>query len=255
MESSNDEDEMIERLRAARRAEGDPRWQALTLGALSAEESEALRREAPEQFEVHRPFDDAEQARLFDGLQQRLGEKSRVIPLASWRRRLLRVAAPLAAAAAVALVFASTRPGPVEVAWSEPRGDAAVVHLSSAPGARLTELIIPRSPLKGPIAVRGSLLARPRGAGPGRVHAWSLTGTSTADGEIVISGTREGLFPGVESGDWDMIVIVGLPGAPLSDDEVRRLADGGASRELRVLRKRVVLDGPCVGTPCGEGSP
>ncbi len=244
VESSNGEDETIEALRVAHRraAEADPRWRALTLGALSTEEAEALRREDPDLYEIHRPFDDDDHARLLDRVEARLPRRSRAV---WWRRPIPEVAAALAAAAALALAVVSTRPRPLDLAWSASRGDTAPAHLSSAPGDRLTEMIVPVHPVDGPIAVRGSLLLRPGGAGPGSACTWPLHVVPSRDHEIILSGTRAELFPGVASGDWDMIVVVGRPGPALSDDEVRRLAGGGSSRDLVVLRRRVVLeDGP-----------
>jgi hypothetical protein len=249
MSTSPEADPILSFLADLRRREprADPRLRSLALGVLTAEEAEALRLEVPDLYESHRPFDDDEHDRIFEGVLRRLACKARVAPPAWWRRRLPGVAAALGAAAVLALVLASPRPAPLELAWSEPRGGSPdPPHVSTAPGSRLVEMIVPVHPLDGPIAVRGALLLRPGGTGPGRARTWPLHVAPTRDGEIILSGTRAELFPGVESGDWDMVVIVGRPGPALDDRELRRLADGGSSGGLQVLRKRVVLDGPPV---------
>jgi hypothetical protein len=257
MKTATGTDPTIETLGVVRHqeVEADPRWRDLALGALPAVQAEALRQAAPHLHEIHRPFDEAEHARLLDWVEARLAGKRRVAP-ARWRRGLLRAMATVAAAGAVALAFLHPGHDSLELAWSEPRsGGPHVSHLSSAPGARLTELIVPVRPVADPIAIRGALLLRPGGADPERARAWRAPLKLTQDNEIVLAGTRAELFPGMDSGDWDMVIVVGRPGPALAADELRELADRGSHGGLVVLKKRVVLDGPCVGSrsrPCRD---
>ncbi len=50
----------------------DPRWEALSMGTLTAAEAEALRAEDPERYELYRPFTTEEGERLFAGVQTEL---------------------------------------------------------------------------------------------------------------------------------------------------------------------------------------
>jgi len=145
----------------------------------------------------------------------------------------------------------------MELAWSEPRGGKfPTAHLSSDPRDPypkvLSEVIVPVH-VEGDIAVRGALLVRAGSAASQAAYAWALPAKPNADEEIVISGTRRELFPGAGSGEWDMVVVVGRPGQPLSESDLRRVADHGSDADYQVLRKPVKLAGPCVGTqerPC-----
>jgi hypothetical protein len=110
-------------------------------------------------------------------------------------------------------------------------------------------MIVPVTPPHGRLAVRGAVLVAPGRTDPGRVRPWSLSVEPTAENVVVLSGTRRDLFPGVPRGEWDMVVAVGRPGPAISDDELVRLAGAPSTRDVQVLRKRVVLEGPCVGTP------
>jgi hypothetical protein len=271
MSTGNKTGDTIEGLRAARRreAEGerDPRWTALAQGTLSEDGVEALRRASPELHEMYRPFDAAEDDRLVSALAARLAPPapslaalcsdgarpaSPVVPIAWWRRSPAPVAGALALAAAAAFAFLRPPP-PVELAWSEQRGGAASApHLSSVPGSphdRLAEMIVPVTPQKDRLAVRGAVLLAPGRTDPGRVRPWSLSAEPTAENVVVLSGTRRDLFPGVPRGEWDMVVAVGRPGPALSDDELVRLLGTASTGDVQVLRKRVILEGPCVGTP------
>lgn len=59
----------------------DPRWRKLAEGTLSDEEAAALREEALETeegrtlYEIYRPFDEVEDARLFEAVRARLRER------------------------------------------------------------------------------------------------------------------------------------------------------------------------------------
>jgi hypothetical protein len=110
-------------------------------------------------------------------------------------------------------------------------------------------MIVPVTPPDGRLAVRGAVLVAPGRTDPGRIRPWSLSAAPTAENVVVLSGTRRDLFPGVPRGEWDMVVAVGRPGPAIADDELVRLAGAACHDGVQVLRKRVVLEGPCVGTP------
>jgi hypothetical protein len=278
MKTANDTDDTIDGLRAARRREAeaearrDPRWAELAMGSLSEDDAEDLRRASPDLYEIYRPFDGDEHERLVTAIAGRLAARAPasstlaagadpaprtdggapVVSISGWRRARAPIAGALAAAAAIAVVV-SQKPPPLELAWSEQRGGAASApHLSSVAGSpheRLAEMIVPVTPIRGRVAVRGALLVEPGRTDPGRVRPWALAAEPTSENVIVISGTRRDLFPGVPRGEWDMVVAVGRPGPALSEDELLRLAWAGATGDVQVLKKRVVLEGPCVGTP------
>jgi hypothetical protein len=247
----------------------DPRWHALTLGTLSEDEAATLRVEAPERYELRRPFSADERDRLFTRVEETLDAKARIAAPRSaqtpwWQRRPVQISAGFALAAMLALSALPLRSPAVEVAWSPPRGgEFKTPRLSSDPNAppadrRLSEVIVPVRPVRGRLVVRGALLARPWTSEPGHVRAWNLDAEPTIDNTIVIAGTRGELFPGAPSGEWEMYVALGRPGPLLSEGEMLRLAGKGTAGDVQVLEKRVVLDGPCVGTrerPCRDDAP
>jgi hypothetical protein len=257
MSQLDETDESIAALRAAhgREAPTDPRWEALSLGTLSPDEAEALRRESPEQFEIYRPFDEDESGRIARRVEERLAAaRPQARPARRWAPAWAGAAVAMAAGAAL---FLSLRHHPMELAWSEPRGGKlGTAHLSSDPSdvypKVLSEVIVPVH-VEGDIAVRGALLVRADKPASQLAYDWGLPAKPNAENEIVISGTRGELFPGAGSGEWDMMVVVGRPGPPLSESDLRRLADRGSDADYQVLRKPVKLEGPCVGTqerPC-----
>ncbi len=262
MNKSNATDTMIETIGAALQPDSqpDPRWEALALGTLSAAQAEALRLEAPDRYDVYRPFDADEHAKILAGVQAGLRESPAQgrVRRGPWRQRIGGAGVALAFAASLAAMFSVRSVRPLEVAWSDTRGGSpAAAHLSSAPDDAITEVIVPVHAFDGEFAVRGALVVRPGSADPARVRTLALATVPTRS-RIIVSGTRASLFPGAESGEWDMVVIVGRPGPALAESEVRSLLDHGSDGEYQVLRKRVVLEGACVGTatrPCREDTP
>ncbi len=70
-----DEDEHdLEQLKRAHLDAGpsDPRWEALTMGTLTADEAEALRTADPGMYERFRPFTEDERARIAAGVEAML---------------------------------------------------------------------------------------------------------------------------------------------------------------------------------------
>lgn len=259
MANSNETDDIIEALRAAQAREAleDQRWDALTRGALSAEEADALRREAPDRYALHRPFTVQEQERVIARVMGELPEPRPAV-VALWQRPIARAAAGFALAAGVALaLFLPQQHGPTMYGWSTTRGGDKPVakHVSGEPDAVLTEVLVPRGGVGSAVVVRGALLVPPERADPSRARALPLVATVTSDHEIILTGTRIDLFAGVKPGEWDVVVALGPPGETLPEEKLRSLADQGSSEGLQVLRKRIVLDGQCIGTkdrPCAE---
>ncbi|MFT3770347.1 MAG: hypothetical protein QM820_33385 [Minicystis sp.] len=247
-------------------APDDPRWHALAAGTLSADEVAALRAEAETSAEgrllwdLYRPFEDRTKERLFARLQAKLPrpEPTFLQRIARWWKGLppgfRLVPATIgfvgAAAAATPLYLAQRQPD-VEVAWSNLRGREDPPAVLSTPDATFAAIVVPQGTIKGPLAVRGSLLVR-----DGQPRPWDAQANPpAADNVIVIAGPKKKLFPCVPAGEWDLLVAVGKPGAPLPAAELIRRAGKGSAGSYQVLQRRVVLEGERVdanGQPCSE---
>ena len=246
-------------------SERDPRWGALTLGTLSPGEEGDLRRAAPDLYARCRPLDPARMADRVEAALAARAERPQLAerPRERERSRLVLMFAlttgvvvpGIVAAVVYAPTIMSSAGGPPLYAMSMPRGGGSGLPNLSTPDARLEAALTPIGRIQGPVAFRGALLIHPES---GRAQPWHLQLQPTRRNEFFLSGTRAELFPGVPSGEWDMLIAVGRPGSPLSEDELRSLADKGLNGDHQVLKQRVVLKGPCVPSadmPCPEGGP
>lgn len=245
----------------------DRRWHALASGELSDAEVLELR-SATEQsdegkllWELYRPCDDAEKEALFQRMHARIHADAR----RPWRRlsdgwnRLspaTRVAPfVLAAAAALPPVYHALQPGAL-AALSIHRGPADGYTTLAAPDDPFTLTIVPRRGLRVPLQVLGGLLV-----GNGSSRPWAASpNPSSPEGEIVITGTRQTLFPCVPDGVWDLLVAVGPSGeAPTASEMLRDAAQGSSGHRYQVLKTRVVLEGAGVdakgGSSCDTAAP
>jgi hypothetical protein len=238
--------------------DADPIWERLARGELSEAEDAQLRARAgadPEVaalYEAYRPLATELKERL---VQQATSELSRPAParVLPWRRVAFAVAAPLAAAAAAALVLALRRPvEPVTAplpayALAFTGGDRATrsgeVHddgpIELQPGSRMEIVLRPSTAVAGAVVVKAFLVQG------GEAHAWAVPMDRSSDGAVRISG-EAGPLLGVPAGSWDLAFVVGRDGALIVDAaEVARAARGEAGAHPWQLLERHVrlLDG------------
>jgi CHAT domain-containing protein/tetratricopeptide (TPR) repeat protein len=266
-----DQDELLKKLGQLGRARdptSDPRWEALSAGALSKEEAEALRRESEATEEGKRlhalfqPLEPEARQRSFDQVMAKLelerkgdkpprdGEKAKRPFLA----RKVFAGAALAMAASIAL-FLTTRAPVVEpsvVAYSMvahgeqstralpgPSDDSAPLRLSS-PGSRL-ELRL--DPIRGIESPKVKLLL----LGEGTIHPISFALTLAPNGSLSISGTKEELFPGIPPGSYQLVVAVGgadsLPDDGAIAAEAKSVPATTSKRGYTVLHRPLELIG------------
>lgn len=228
----------------------DPRWRSLAEGRLSEEEAAALKEEAYRTdegrylWDVYRPFDPDEEARVRAGVHERVRQDKR-------RRRVRRIVPALsAAAAAIAAAFAPLWFQGVGASFVGARGAEAGVTVLATPDAEFSVAIAPDRPAE--IAVRGAILVR---ASDGSHRAWDVRPNPPSPDHVLhVAGTKRSVFPCVPAGVWDMLIAVGAPGEPLAEAQIL----GGSTRSYKVLRRRVVLEGPAVdarGDRCTESAP
>jgi hypothetical protein len=237
----------------------DPIWERLARGELSAREDEELRARAaadPEiaaLYEAYRPLSSDVTARLAERATAALStpgrapERGRVLP---WRRVVLAVAAPLAAAAALVLVLHRPVEPPASplpaYALAVTGGDRATRSSEASAqdaidlhaGSHLEIVLRPSTAVDGSIAVKAFLvqgdLARP----------WPVPMDRSSDGAVRVSGTA-GALMGVPAGSWDLVFVVGRDGMVVDPAEVTRAVKGAAGAHPWQLLERHVrlLDG------------
>jgi hypothetical protein len=207
-------------------AEVDPRWDALARGELSAEELAELERQAeadPEialRLELFRPLSNEARDRIANSVEP----KAAVVPIESrrplWQKAAL-VMAPLAAAAAIALMLLRPAPlaplpgytlsasgGESELRSPAPRPGPVVL----APDASLTLVLRPATSVEGPVAAR-FFVEREGALEPLAVRAEQAEG-----GSLRLSAPARELF-GTHTGDASLIAIVGRPAAINEDPQ------------------------------------
>lgn len=110
------------------------------------------------------------------------------------------------------------------------------------PGSQLSLTLRPDKNVEGAIEVRAFLLQN------GRARAWPVQAEVAANGAVLVKGTRDTLFAGVPTGEWEMVLAVGRSSA-LPRVETIMSPSACADGRCVILRNRVVLqDG-------GEGAP
>lgn len=249
----------------------DPRWDALANAELSPEDAAALaaRGDAhPLAYDAFRPLDDAEQealaaaalAAMDDGAPPRSTTPPRpdpapapspalspqggkVIPLRPrGRGRWLALAAPLAAAAALVL-FLRGGPEPVPGYGLVVEGGRSAQRATPAASAgedkpvklgaeeRLRVVLRPDTAFEGTVAARAYLLG-PRGLRPLDVPM-----EPGPHGTVVVPELRADMLGDGPAGTWQVLFVVGRPGALPAEAEVAGHAPkpGDAFRVLRVL--------------------
>lgn len=248
------------------RSENHPRWSALTLDTLSAEEEAVLQRAAPDLYERYRPLDaDRMAARVEKALAAT--RKSATAPVrpesltpawwAWWTPRAAFGGLALAALVVIGVVpmISSQRGDPLHYEVAPPRGNSPGVPVLTTAESRMDVALSPVGEIKGPVALRGVALINP---GTGRAYPWHVDLVPTRNNEIFLSGKRIELFPGVPAGEWDVYIAVGRPGPPLTEAELRSLAGQKPRDDKQVLVIPVVLPEPCTGTkdrPCSAATP
>jgi hypothetical protein len=234
----------------------DAAWEKLARGELAPDEQARLRERAasdPETarlWEAFRPLDEAVKERIAARVE--MVRRGRVVV---WRRAAL-IAAPLAAAALVALALRLPRS-----AWSDPLamvpeysldvagGDqgtrsAAPARNPSAPielhaGSSLEIVLRPATAVQHPVVVRAFLV---QGAS---ARPWDVPMERSPDGAVRIAG-EAGTLLRVPPGSWDLVFTVSPEGAaPPDPDAVARAAHGErGTPPWRLLNTPVrVLDG------------
>lgn len=233
----------------SRRAEGGSRLEKLAAGELNEDEVSALRTEAELtdqgqlDFELYRPLDADEKARIFEHVRTRVrAEASR-----TWR---LRVAAGGAALAMVAALVPLQLRSRVAVTWSSslgPGDGAGLVQRLDEPGQQLRLTIVPVHPFHGTLEVRGAAFVQ-----DGRAIPWDPH-SSSEDNQIHIAGTREDLFP-CRKGEGRILVAVGVPGPWLSPADLEGHEGRSWTGRYQVLGKPIFLGDQRVagrdGKPC-----
>jgi hypothetical protein len=249
------EDDIVRQLgRAAREAkaaeEGDDRWERLARGALPPQEIAAIRKEAetdPEtaaMYEAFRPLEASVNAAIAARAAAELRGGQVIRPARWWR--VASVAAPLVAAAAVALWIA--RPGSgvggeiPSYALSVRGGDrdtrAAGNDTSTGvvevrPDSRLELVLRPEHRVVGEVGVR-TFLAR-----DGDVRAWSPSLELSPDGAFHLAGPAGALL-GVSPGTWDVLLVTGRPASlPDAPAVAAALREPSARHPWQLLAARV----------------
>lgn len=192
--------------------------------------------------EIARPFDTAERDRLFAGLRGRLDKQTRQRKMG----QLVRIGVPVVAmaAAAAAMLFFLPRESAHYYDVEPPRADEPFppVHLA-AMDARFTRTLVraPGVDAEDVFDVR-SLCTQGARSLPCAV----ATDRSSKNGDIVIQGRRDELFPGEKEGEWDLCIFIARRGAIPPEAELKSAGcqEPGARRGYQTLRLVIKLELP-----------
>jgi hypothetical protein len=250
----------------------DARWEAMCEGeadggrAADPAEAQHLDARGIRAREAYRPLDASTRDRIVSSLTDAGAPKraapetssdraapspiehGKLVPLrARWARRGALVIGPLALAAAVLLVARRPTDLPALPSFelSVSGGDVssrgpdlrAAQPLRLPPGSRFELLLRPSTRVQGP------LVAKTFAARGGEVRETGLGAQVSGGGATRIQGTADELS-GLAPGAWDLVVVVGRPGAvPLDAGALLALmrSGGPAERDGRLLRCPVVL--------------
>jgi hypothetical protein len=160
-----------------------------------------------------------------------------------------RAVAAVAALAAALLPLYFYMASSFEPSWVESRGGEKPPVVLSTPEAAFSVGIDPNAEMD--LVVRGALLVREGGIR----RAWAPRANPPGPDHVIhIAGTKKSVFPCVPPGAWEMVVAVGKAGERVSEGQIL----SGSTRSYKVLRRRIVLEGPTVdenGARCAESAP
>lgn len=247
----NDDDLLAEVGQLARdeRILADPRWRALARGELGADERAALialaeqSAEGRAALEAYTPLDAADQAALVEGILAAAPPPARPRSLLGARLRRGAAGAALLAAAALAALWLRRGDPPLPAYVATIAGEQAqraapppdaqpggVARLG--PGAEIEVLLRPAQSVPGAVDAR-AFLAR-----EGVERAVPASIERSDDGALRLGGSYEQLFGEAPRGAWELVVVVGRPGAlPKSAGE----ASAAAHPPWQIVRVPVVL--------------
>ncbi|MDC0744110.1 hypothetical protein [Polyangium mundeleinium] len=254
------DDDLLDALgRAARKNDllADPRWDALARGELSDEEIQKLAegsaatRDAVEAFRPLGAQANAcltEQALVAIGAQNPGAAPAEVVRIHRPRRALLALfAACLTAAVAFVLLSRNDAEPPLPMyALSVEGGDRSFRADAPspdeprlAPGSRLSLSIRPAADVLGVVEARAYSI-RDGVVAPCRPRI-----EIAATGAILVTGSREELFPDIGPGRLEIAILVGRPETlPEHTPAASELAPEGPTRAFQVLRAAVWLTDP-----------
>lgn len=239
----------------------DPRWEQLAMGTLPEHEIAQLKawaersEEAQRAFEIFRPLDDMEKAKL----KTKLLEKGNAPPPARPKPKLRRLGTGIAifsvaaAAAALALWWPKPPVPPAKIALYTAHVEAGAAHdREPKPNAiptlrRMEKLVISLKPEANISAQPGLRAFLGRG---GMLQPWSVpTPTFYPNGTVELSGKRDALFAGLPEGYWDLVIVLGTSESLPSDAAMVLDAERNpkADARIQVFRIRVKLEGEAVG--------
>jgi hypothetical protein len=231
--------------RAAQASAGQPELQHSDDGTHPSEPRAVDGGSAEALDEIDRPFDTAERARLFAGLRGRLDKQARRQRMG----RLVRISVPfvaMAAAAAAMLFFLPHETSPASPCYYEKeqsRADEPLppVRLATM-DARFTRTLVLAPGVKADSGFEVRSLCT---QGTRRLPCAVATDLSSANGDILIQGRRDELFPGESEGQWDLCIFIARRGAMPQDAELRSAGcqDPGA-RGYQALRLPIELGRP-----------
>jgi hypothetical protein len=262
-----EDDELLEALARTARAEdlgGDPRWEALSAGALSEEQRAELAAEARgagragRAMEAFEPLGAEVREKITDRLLGVIEEErgratantnanattnananANANAMSELRRRRSFFVAIAAAALVIAgLIMRGASVAPLPAYAVAVAGGAQPVRSTDAPvevervppGSRLEITLRPATRVEGAVEVRAFLVH------DGAMRPWGVSPAITEGGVVTVAGTREALFGDRPAGRWEMVLAVGRGAAmPAAADP---LVEGPG---LRVLRHAVLL--------------
>ncbi|TKD05045.1 hypothetical protein [Polyangium fumosum] len=254
------DDDLLDALgRAARKDDrlADPRWDALARGELSDEEIKTLAEgsdAARDAVEAFRPLGEPTRARLTEQALAALGAQNpgaapaEVVRRKHPRRALFVLLAACLAALVAFVWLARNDAGPPLPAYAlaveggdRPfRADTpSPDEPRLAPGSRLSLSIRPAADVLGAVEARAYSI-RDGVVAPSRPRI-----EIAASGAMLVTGTREELFPDVGPGRLQIVILVGRPGTlPEHTPAAAELAPEGPPRAFQVLRAAVWLTDP-----------
>ena len=231
----------------------DERWERLAAGTISAEERRELEalaatdEEAREALEALAPLGATVEASVLARIakERSAGAGAKVIRFP--RSAITAVVAAVAIAAGVALyVTRSAAPGAlpeyamlIDGAQKDVRGDAPLAPASAlriGPDSHVAMSLRPSVDVAGEVRARALVVIG------GHAAPWSVPLRVSASGAVLLEGTTRDLF-GDATGERDVAVVVGRPGARALDADADDVASGklDAERGARVFHARFVI--------------